>query len=560
MKRWAAMLAVLALVAAACGGSTSTSTAGPLGGPKIGGTLTVALDADIQTTDPSLASDPSTLYVANQVVEGLVGLKPGTISSIVPVLASAMPTISPNGLTYTFRLRSGIKFHDGTEFNAAAVKANYDRWKAFPKGDLQSHATAYAAAFGGFGDASNVVSVDDPDAATVVFHLKHAQSNFLISQTMAAFGIQSPTAIGDNDGNNPTLSSNAYAMGTNGRGKAMVGTGPFMFEEWKPGAQVTLVKNPDYSNSASRPYLDGIVFKPFSDDAAEVAALKAGSIDMVETINPSSIASVTGTTNLVVLDRGSSCNVTQLAMNNADTVGGQTNLLGNSGVRFAIAAAVNKPAYIAAFYFGEGVVADNWLPPDAQYFKREYLPSYNVTGSRGYLAQAGVPATGLSVDLWYPTGAPTAVLPDAKGLAQAIALDLGSAGFTVNLKSEAYTPNYLADEAAGKLPMWLQSRTCRWAGPDDFLYSAFHYANGTPPAMFSYTDDNMNAAMTKAMTDVDAASAKTDWQKAQDLVAADMPTVPLVNAKLPAAAARYVMGFVGAGNQTEIMSTVWLNK
>ena len=66
--------------------------------------------------------------------------------------------------------------------------------------------------------------------------------------------------------------------------------------------------------------------------------------------------------------------------------------------------------------------------------------------------------------------------------------------------------------------------------------------------------------MTSAMTDADQTKAKTDWQKAQDLIAAGMPTVPLLNAKLPAGAHTYVMGFVGAGNRTEILNTVWLNK
>ena len=109
--------------------------------------------------------------------------------------------------------------------------------------------------------------------------------------------------------------------------------------------------------------------------------------------------------------------------------------------------------------------------------------------------------------------------------------------------------------------MWLQSQSCRWAAPDDFLYSAFfHYSNGTPSAMFSYRNDTLNALMTAALTDTIAATTTADWQRAQDLIAPDMPTVPLLSAKLPAGARRYVMGFVGAGNRTEILDTVWLNK
>jgi peptide/nickel transport system substrate-binding protein len=552
------MLAVLALVAVGCGGSGASASPG---GPKTGGALTVALSSDIHYADPSLVSDPESLYVANQVVEGLVGLAPGSLSDIIPVLASALPTVSADGTSYTFKLRSGIKFHDGTAFNAAAVKINYDRWNAFPKGDLQTNATYFAAAFGGFGDASNLASVEAPDPSTVVFHLRHAQSNFLISQTVASFGIQSPTAIGANDGNNATLADNPYVLGTNGQGKAMVGTGPFMFSDRTPGDHVTLVKNPSYWNPRTQPYLDRIVFKPFPDIASELKALQSGAVDLVQSLDPASVKTVAGDSNLVLLDRGSGCNVTQLAMNNADTVGGQPNLLANKGVRFAISAAVNEPSYIAGFYAGEASVADNWVPAGAQYYVREYLPTYNVTGSRGYLAKAGVPTTGLAVDLWYPTGVPSSVFPDAKGLAQAIAVDLQAAGFAVNVKSEAYSPNYLADEAAGKLTMWLQSQSCRWGGADDFLYSAFfHYTNNAPSPMFGYKNEDLNVAMSTALTDTNAAAAKADWQKAQDLVAADMPTVPLLNAKLPAGARNYVKGFVGAGNQTEILSSVWLNK
>src|ERR1035437_2252817 len=108
------MLAVLALVAVACGSSSAT---GQRAGPKSGGTLTVALDGDMKYADPSFVNDSRSIYVADQVVEGLVGLEPGTISTVIPVLASALPTVSPDGLTITFKLRSRIKLHDGTDFN-----------------------------------------------------------------------------------------------------------------------------------------------------------------------------------------------------------------------------------------------------------------------------------------------------------------------------------------------------------------------------------------------------------------------------------------------------------
>ncbi len=559
MKRLASLLAAAALAASACGSGSSTPPPGSV--PKSGGTLSVAIGADMVYADPALVSDESSMFVASQVVEGLVGLKPGTISEVVPVLASALPTVSPDGLAYTFKLRAGIKFHDGTDFDAASVGFNYDRWKDFPKGDLQDHATYYAAAFGGFGDASNVASVEAPDSATVVIKLRAPQSNFLLSQTGPAFGILSPTSIQANDGNNPSLSNNPYALGQGGQGKAMVGTGPFAFSDWKPNDQVTLVKNASYWNAAGRPYLDQIVFRPYPDPAARLEALQSGAVDLIGTLDPATVNTVRAASGLRVLHSGTSCTTAGIYMNNAATINDQPNPLANKSIRFALAAAVEKQSYINAFYAGEGSVADNWMPAAAQYFKREYLPSHDVTRARSYVAQSGLAGAGLTLDLWYPSDAATVSLPDPHGLAQAIAEDLQTVGFTVNLKTEALLPNYESDQASGKLQMWLSGRTCLWGGPDDFLSTGlFRYVNGVPNPEFNYLNDDLNTAMTTALSAVDPAVVQSSWYKAQDLIANDMPTLPLLDALRPAGAQDYVVGFVGSGSGIESLSSVWLNK
>ena len=555
MKRWASMLAVLALVAVGCGSSSST---GQNQSPKSGGTLNVALVGDIKYADPTFVTDPSSLYVADQVVQGLVGLAPGTISTVVPVLAAALPSISSDGLTYTFKLRSGIKFHDGTDFNAAAVQFNYERWKNLPGGDLQRGARNYAVAFGGFLISSNLASVDAPDDSTVVFHLTKPQSNFLLSQTVASFGIQSPTAIKANDGNDPKLTKNAYALGTNGQGKAMVGTGPFMFSEWKANDHITLVKNPHYWDSRGEPYLDRIVFTPFADSASGLAALKSGTVDLVAALDAAGVKALQGDSKREILDRGTGCSLTQLGMNGQPA--GRPNVLADQNVRLAVASAVNRSSYISTFYAGEATVADNWLPAGSDYYKREYLPGYNITSAADYMARADMASGGVIVDLIYPTGAPTTLMPDPQGLAQAIAKDLDAVGFNIKLRGEPYA-TLLADVAGGKLPMWLQSQSCSWAGADNFLYtSLFGYVGGISNPTFNYTNDALNALMVQALTDIDSAETKTDWEKAEDMIRADMPTVPLLVAKIPVGAQKYVMGFVGAGNGTEVLNSVWLNK
>ena len=140
------------------------------------------------------------------------------------------------------KLRSGVKFHDGTDFNADAVKTNFDRWKNFPQ-ELQTFANRYRTVFGGFGSASNITSVDVVDPLTVRIQLAQPRSNFLVGLSQSQFFFSSPKALKDGDADNADFTKNRYAKGG---GPSLVGTGPFMFKEWVPNDHVTLARNPSY--------------------------------------------------------------------------------------------------------------------------------------------------------------------------------------------------------------------------------------------------------------------------------------------------------------------------
>src|SRR5215204_6427559 len=157
------LLAAGAIIVAACGGSTATS-APASDAPKDGGTLVVAIPGDIKRTDPALIDDSNTSYVMQNVMEGLVTLKPGTTGELEPGLAESWE-LSADGLTYTFKIREGVKFHDGTDLDAAAIKYNYDRWLDFPT-ELQDYSYYAGAVFGGYGDGSNIAATDAPDPTT----------------------------------------------------------------------------------------------------------------------------------------------------------------------------------------------------------------------------------------------------------------------------------------------------------------------------------------------------------------------------------------------------------
>jgi peptide/nickel transport system substrate-binding protein len=109
--------------------------------------------------------------------------------------------------------------------------------------------------------------------------------------------------------------------------------------------------------------------------------------------------------------------------------------------------------------------------------------------------------------------------------------------------------------------MWLIGWTCDWAGPDNFLDTAFfYYSGGKPNPEFAYKNDELNKTMKDAEAATTLDAAKPLWEKAQDTIAADMPTVPLVTSQPVAGAKAYVKGFVGAGNLTEFLNSVWLDK
>jgi peptide/nickel transport system substrate-binding protein len=575
------LLAIAVLAAAACGSSatpvpatsgptaitpttapttapTSAVTATPASTAVEGGSMVYALNGDMALADPSLVSDGNSLFVEAQVVQGLLGLQPGTISTVIPVLAAALPTVSSDGLTYTFTLRTGIQFQDGTPFNADAVVFNYKRWQNYPAGDLQTDAYYYGAVFGGFGTNSNVASVSAPDEQTFVITLKTPQSNFELASTLAVFGIQSPTALQKGNADSTPIAQNKYAQGQLPQGQDMVGTGPFIFKEWVPTDHITLVKNPNYWDAANAAHLDQVTFKPFGDSTATLQALQSGGVDAAFSISPLDVKTAQSS-GLTIIDRGASCNQLNLDMN--QSVGGKATIYANKNVRLAVAEAVNKQSYVDAFYSGLGKVPTGFMPPATAGFKAETLPAYSVSQAKADLSASGVTGSALNIDLYYPSNVVRPYMPDPKGIATAIANDLTAVGFTVTLKTEDWGPSYIPDATAGKLPLYLFGWTCDWAGADNFLYTAwFGYQNGKPNPQFGWANAQANTDMTQALqaTTTDAANAL--WGQVQDLLAQDVPTVPIVNSQPPGAYSSKVHGYVGASNGIEYLNTVWLSQ
>jgi peptide/nickel transport system substrate-binding protein len=532
------------------GGAQSAAPQSQAPSVKTGGTLVVAIQGDLNRSDSALVDDANSTYVLQQIMETLVTLQPGTGDKIVPALAESWE-LSSDSLTYTFKIRQGVKFHDGTTLDAAAVKFNFDRWLSIPKAYSDLGYTYYIDTVIGSGDAATIAKTEAPDASTFKVTLKNPNSAFLVTMTLTPFSIESPKALTDGNASAPDFKDNKYAQGGP---PAAVGTGPFMWKEWQPGDHVTLVKNPDYWNKAAGgPYLDQITFKPIADTTATLNALQSGDIDIAQTISPVDVAAVAADTKLQAFDRGGACNVGTLAMNQTHKP------FDNLKIRQAVAYAINRQAIVDAFFGGQGVVVKNWTPPGTLFAKDLDVPNYDVEKAKALIAESGV--TDLSFDFWYPSDVARAYMPDPKGEFEAIQRDLEAAGFKPNPKTAPWRPDYLGAESSGKYPMWLIGWNCDWLGIDNFLVTAFFgYHSGAPNPEYAFKDDAMNQAFVDALAAPDEATQKTNWEKAQDLILAGMPSVPIVSAKTPAAGAVYVKGFIPGPTLLELFTDVWLDK
>ncbi len=247
-RAWRALALALslALVGAACGPATQPSASGtpgatatPAGGVVTGGTFRFGQSGDPTVLDPWNVTDGNSLLITRQIFESLVDYEP-TGFKIVPKLAEKW-TASADGKTWTFDLRKGVKFHDGTDFNAEAVVFNFDRgrlakgqYRGKPIGDEYAY---YGDMWNGFDNDSIITKIEAKDPYTVVFTLKTAFGPFLANMAMPPFAIISPKSIKDDVDGWMTVNS-----------KGAAGTGPFTYKAgaWQKGQQITLDRNPSY--------------------------------------------------------------------------------------------------------------------------------------------------------------------------------------------------------------------------------------------------------------------------------------------------------------------------
>lgn len=285
--------------------------------------LVYARGADATALDPAYIEDGESAKVITNVYDTLVGFKPGT-TEIVPALATEW-TISADGTEYTFKLRQGVKFHDGTPFNADAVVFSHGRQLA----DKATEDMPYA----GF-TFDGVKSVEKVDDYTVRYTLARPNSPFLLNLAMGlAAPIVSPKA------KNPK--------------QQPVGTGPFIFEKWDADQQIVLRANPNYWGGA--PKVDRVIFKVTKDNIVRQQELQSGAVDIIDGVDPASIEALQGDANVNLMSQPG-MNINYLAFRTDRPP------FDNPDLRKAISMAINVPEIVRALYGDIAVPATSFMP------------------------------------------------------------------------------------------------------------------------------------------------------------------------------------------------------
>ena len=527
LARTAAIVIVLVIILAAAVGvyyfattpgpsSTTTTTSS-----SYKSTLVIGTTDKVQTTiDPADAYDYFGINMIDNLGAPLIDFAPGTTntspSSLQPALATKW-SMSPDGLTYTFILRSGLKYDDGTPFNSTDVKFSVDRGLAIndPNG-----------AFNGLAISSIIGSVTTPNATAVVFHLKAPFSAFL---SLMTFGIMYPVnpnkvpKVTCNPCNDATgiinfTSGNAAASNPNG-------LGPYTLTEWTRSGttevEMTLQANPNYWDYPAYPKTQTIIIKFYPDATSLAAAVRSGDVDLAyRQFTTTDIQSLMSAAGLKVYPSPGAF-IQYLVLNQNQTPFNDIN------VRQGIAAAINRTDLIDTVFAGTATPLYSQIPVGMSYhtdsFKTAYGPGPNYTLARSILAKSGYNANNkLSITLTYET---TGHYPQSPDQAQVIKADLEASGvISVTLNGIDFTTMH-SDIRAGSVGMFIYGWYPDFIDPYDYT-TPFLSSTGASWLNDGYNSSTMDSLLTQSLSATGTQAASV-YSQIQTLQATDVPMIPL---------------------------------
>ncbi len=426
-----AALGLAAFALSACGGSSSTAAGTPSGEatvgagagskpvegtPVKGGTLVYGTDREPTCLDPHNLGDMPQTYVARQYLDSLVSMQPD--GSVVPWLATKWQ-ISDDGLQYTFDLKKGVKFTDGTPFDAEAVKANFEQ-TLDPETQSSTNLVYLLPIYKG---------IDVLDKYTVRVNLKRPYSPFLDVLSQAFFGMESPQAM---------------ARGIKANCVSPVGTGPFILKKWTKGQEIDLVRNDNYNsapadaNNQGPAYLDAITWRFLPDSSVRWSALQSGEAQAIFNIPPEDFVAAQSDPNIELQQFTHAGIGHYIVLDNSEPP------FDDIKVRQAFNLAANTPAAVESAYQGAYPAATSAISSGTPFYTDKFAGLYphDVAKAEQLLDEAGWKkgANGvrekdgkpLTVKFLYGSG-PGETPPAELTLYQNVQAAVKEAGFEVNL-------------------------------------------------------------------------------------------------------------------------------
>ncbi|EYD73925.1 Dipeptide-binding protein ABC transporter, periplasmic substrate-binding protein component [Rubellimicrobium mesophilum DSM 19309] len=498
---------LLALAGPALAQATDTYTPDP--NAREGGSITITYKDDVSTLDPAIGYDWQNWSMIKSIFDGLMDYVPGT-TDLRPGLAESYE-ISEDGLTYTFHLRPGVKFHNGREMTSEDVVYSLNR---VTDPETQSPGAGFFGAIEGYdaqiaGEAEGLSGVTAPDPQTVQIKLSRPDATFLHLMALNFSYVVPREAVeefGADFGRNP------------------VGTGAYKLAEWTLGQRLVFEKNPDYWTPGV-PYLDQITFEIGQEPVVALLRLQNGEVDIPgDGIPPAKFQEVMSDPAQAerVVQGGQlqtgyvTMNVTQPPFDNAD-------------VRHAVNMAINKDR-IVQIINGRAIPANQPLPPSMPGYTQDYEGyAYDPEGAKALLAQAGF-ADGFETELYVMNTDPN------PRIAQAIQQDLAAIGIDASIQALAQA-NVIEAGGAGTAPM-IWSGGMAWIAdfpdPANFYYPILGCAGAEPGGWnwAKYCNEELDAQAAQADSISDPARSAERLQMWSDIymkVMEDAPWAPVFN-------------------------------
>ncbi|GGM05744.1 ABC transporter substrate-binding protein [Nakamurella endophytica] len=486
--------------------------------------------------DPLYATDGETFRITRQMTEGLVTFKPGT-ADVEPALAESWTT-SKDGLTWDFKVRSGVTFSDGTPLDAKAVCFNLDRMYS-QTGAGATQAQYWSDTMGGFKGDTKTPSVykscTAKGASDAVVTLTRFTSKFPAILGLPSFSIQSPTALAKYDANDVKAEGDSFVYPAYATDHP-TGTGPFVLTKYdKDNNTVTLTRNENYWGEKAKSKT--LIFKIIPDETARKQELQAGTIDGYDLPNPADWDDLKSA-GFDVLVRPA-FNILYLGFDQKNHPA-----LRDLKVRQAIAYALNREQFVSSQLPEGAKVAEEFYPDTVDGYTPDVTKyPYDPDKAKQLLAEAG--ASNLTLNFWWPTEVSRPYMPDPKAVFTAFKADLEAVGIKVNESSKPWNGGYLDGVDARKPDLFLLGWTGDYNTPDNFIGTFF----SDPTSRFSTENAPWGATLSKALAAAD--SEPDDAKRNAEYVALNkqllgeyLPAVPISHSPPAIVVSSKVQGLV----------------